>query len=289
MAQIAGAGRNRSSYVLLNYRHDGLGPLQQLFIENNLRRVRDDIADAVGATNEIPLYGLIDGVVGLHRVTIIPGRTLVPFFVPVLQPDPMRYRDSYVNETYLETRLRLGSTFNMVQKLRLMLNWQQGGRLHQGLYQRSRRLDFWTWVGRADYTYQWGKLQVTPQYKFLLLRQVDREQDQALRSEWRSIPILRLEYLLMRRTLLRAGIQGLGALPYRREDSVSRRESFEQRTVFATLTNHSRYFGYQLVTIAGFSRDRKAFDVEFQRFRERDGWELFVRALIGFAEFGRPI
>lgn len=34
----------------------------------------------------------------------------------------------------------------------------------------KRRLDFWTSVSRMDFTYRWGRLSVTPQYKFMLVR-----------------------------------------------------------------------------------------------------------------------
>ena len=60
----------------------------------------------------------------------------------------------------------------------------------RGSFQHKRRLDLWTVVSRADYTWYWGKLSVTPQFKFLLLREVDQAADVALRSEFRTIPIL---------------------------------------------------------------------------------------------------
>jgi len=53
--------------------------------------------------------------------------------------------------------------------------------------QVERRLDFWTWVSRLDYTKRWGKLSLTPQYKFMLLRLTDQERDVDLLSEHRSM------------------------------------------------------------------------------------------------------
>ena len=83
----------------------------------------------------------------------------------------------------------------------------------------------------------------------------------------------------MPRTLLRVGVQGFGPLPYRRRDDTSERRSSEQHTTFFSLTNTSPYFGYELVTIVGFTRDHRNFET----------FEFFVRALVGFTEFGRPI
>ena len=125
-------------------------------------------------------------------------------------------------------------SLSLVQKLRLRLNWQQGGRLANERFQRQRRLDFWAVTSRADYTYQWGKLRAVPQFKFLLLRLQDQEADQALRSEYRVIPILKLRYPLMSRTVLQAGVQGWGPVPYRLENRTQGRESLEQRTMVVT-------------------------------------------------------
>ena len=168
-------------------------------------------------------------------------------------------------------------------------NWLQGGQLNQGFFQSARRQDFWTWVGRVQYSWRWRKVQLTWQYKLMALRLVDRGRDVRLQSEYRSIPIMRLEYPLSARTSLRAGVQGIGSLPYRRKDHVSSQRSFEQRTVFMTLINRSRYFGYDLVTIAGFSKDAMKFDLEAYKFAEFDTLSFFVRTLVGFTEFGRPI
>ena len=109
----------------------------------------------------------------------------------------------------------------------------------------------------------------------------------ALRSDYRMIPILKLRYPLTSRTTLQVGAQGWGPLPYRLNDRTEKRNSLEQRTAVVSLTNRSRYFGYDMYTIIGFSREELDFDERFQRFRNFDRWTLFVRNLIGFGEFGR--
>ena len=50
-----------------------------------------------------------------------------------------------------------------------------------------------------------------------------------------------LEYALLPRTTLRAGVQGLGPLLYRRRDDTSERQSFEQHTSFLSVINTSAY------------------------------------------------
>ncbi len=280
----ASGGRSHSTYALLSYRREGVASLRRLFFENQLRRVKDDIADGFNQFSRAVRLQLVDE---LDR----PGRGVFQDVVGRLErrPDRLFYQDSVVNETYLEGVLRLWSALNTVHKVRLRLNWQQGGRLSNGLFQRQRRLDFWAWTSRADYTWQWGRLRAVPQFKFLLLRLIDREDQRVLRSEYRVIPILKLRYALMSRTELQMGVHGWGPLPYRLADRTERRNSLEQRTAVITLTNNSRYFGYDMHTILGLRREELNWDDRFQRFRNFDGWSFFVRTLIGFTEFGQFI
>ena len=288
--EIAGSGRNRSTYALLTYRRRGMERSWRLFFENHLRRVQDDIGDDYVVTDENASRVENFSSDGL-RQEIQADKYLhhPPIFSGALVADLRSYQDSYVNETCLEGRFSLWTSLEVVQKLRLRFNWQQGGRLYNGLFQRERRLDLWTWVNRVQYTWRLGRLHLVPQYKFMLLRLTDQDRGIDLRSEFRSIPILRLEYPLLSRTSLRAGVQGWGPLPYRRRDGLALRNRFEQRTAFATLTNRSKYFGYDLVTIVGMAWDRKEYDAEFQRFRAFDSRTFFARTLVGFTEFGRPL
>ena len=293
--EVAGAGRNRSTYALLTFHREGIRRLRQLLFENNIRRVQDDIPDETTLLDETPGRGLMFGYRGLERASGFGG---VPIFSSRFRPDLLLYRDSFVNETFLAAHLRPLPDLGVQQELRLKVNWQQGGQQYNGLEQRDRRLDFWTWVSKTEYTWYWGKLRVKPQYKFILLRLKDQDADRRvdgtyggrdLRYETRSIPILRLEYPLMSRTFLRGGVQGFGPLQYRVKNQLREGQSFEQSTSFITLTNQSRYFGYDLYSVIGVSRGKKKFDDTFQQLREFDQWSVFVRTLVGFTEYGRPI
>lgn len=139
-----------------------------------------------------------------------------------------------------------------------------------------------------DYTWRWSDWELRPQFKFLILRLEDRAAELRLRSEYRVIPILLVKRPLLRRTILQAGVQGLGPAPYRVVVRTNESSSFEQRTAFVTLTNRSRYFGYELNTIVGIKRDRLKFDNVFLRNRNRNELTGFVRAVIGFGEYYRP-
>ncbi len=289
--EMAGGGRNRMTYGLVGYRWQGSGSWRRLFFENNLRHVQDDIPDEIMAFNVDagPRDSLFGGRGPFYIREEYPGTGIPAFIRYRFVLDPLYYRDSFVNETYLEGRVHPWPGLEAVQKFRLRFNWQREGRHNQGFFQSARRQDFWTWVSRVQYGWQWRKFRLVWQYKLMALRLVDRGREVRLQSEYRSIPIVRLEYPLSARTSLRAGAQGVGPLPYRRKDHVSSQRSFEQRTAFLTLTNRSRYFGYDLVTIMGFSKDAMKFDLEAYKFAEFDTWSFFVRTLVGFTEFGRSI
>ena len=285
--ELAGPGRNRTSYALLTLDVRGLGGRRLFFAENNFRRVRDDVADEYRVLDDTPIR---EWVFGFRGVNPLPGpREYQPFYTSEFVADVLRYEDSYVNESYADLDLSPWSTLKLRQKLRARFNWQQGGWLYNDTFQVKRRLDFYTSVTRLEVTKRWGKLSLTPQYKFMLMRLVDREREVDLISEYRSIPILRLDYHLMERTSVRAGLQGFGPIPYRLRDQIAGRKSFEQRTAFVTITNRTGYFGYELVTIIGVHKDHRDFDTNFQDVRNFDSLSLFVRALVGFTEYGRPI
>ena len=292
---LASGGRNRSAYALLTYRRAGLGHrLRELFFENNLRRVNDDIADPYNqlspAARLVRINPYSAGFSGMNAS--LHGNSLIR------RVDNILYQDSYVNETYLEGDLRPLSGLQVVQKLRLRINWQQGGRLPNEIQQRPRRLDFWTTVSRIQYTWALGKLTLMPQYKFMHLRLTDRDAERIgegkyasrdLQSRTTTIPILRISYRMLPRTKVQLGLQGFGSLPYKVDDHARSLEGFEQYTTTATVTNRSRYFGYDLHTIVGFSKERLIFDSRHQSFRNRDGFLFFIRGLMGFTEYGRML
>ena len=93
----------------------------------------------------------------------------------------------------------------------------------------------------------------------------------------------------MARTSLWAGFQGIGPFSYRVRDDTAGRNSYEQRTAFVTITNRSGYFGYELVTILGLNKVRREYDTKFADVRNFNSRSFFVRALVGFSDYSRPI
>ena len=294
--QVAGNGENRSTYMLFNYTRQGIFRLKRIFFENNFRRVEDTVADEYTFLDETPGRGLIFGYRGFERAPT--GESGIPIFTIRVASDPLSYQDSYVNETVLEGKLNPRSTLLIEQKVRLRMNWQQERETIFGFRQRDRRLDLWTWVSKIENSWNFRGLRIMPQYKFLLLRFEDQEADRkpgggyssrVLRHETRSIPIVRLELPIMKRTKLQAGFQGLGPLAYRVKDNVRESRSYKERNAFLNLINRSRYFGYDLYTLVGLSKNRRKYGDPARAADSFDTMGFFIRTLVGFTEYGRPL
>ena len=277
--EIEGGRANRSTYALLTYRRSGNQSLRRVFAENHFRRVEDSISDEYNVYTEDRQFTEVFRYFVHH---FFHGNAS---FLSRTRQDPLWYENSYVNESYVESWLRPWSTFNVVQKLRLRMNWQQGGRQSAGRIERKRRLDHWTMVNRIDYTWMIGRLSIQPKFKFQMIRFVDQDQDRVMRMEYETMPILQLTLPMMRRTTARLGIQGWGPLPYRFRNSARELDNFERRTLMATITNSSRYFGYDLYTIVGLHRDARTFDAPARKVADFDTLSFFVRGLIGFPDF----
>ena len=295
--QIAGPGRNHVSYALLNYRRRSAGKVRRLFFENNLRRVKDNIQDRYVSSTQRPTLGLYFDYRGYEAVRGAIQQALI-FQGARGQTDFLLYQNSLVNETNLEVDLRPLPDLQLDQRFRVRLNWQQEADLPGGISQNQRRLDYWTVITRGTYTWHWGRLMVRPRLKLMLLRLVDQDADRLpggnyasrrLISEYRVIPILLVSYPIMPRTDLKLGLQGFGPAPYRVKDQVDKARSFEQRIGFFTVTNRSLYFGYDLHTTIGLERNTRTFDDPFRQSSNIDTWSFFLRALIGFTEYGRVI
>jgi hypothetical protein len=275
--KIAG-GINQSTYALLTYRRQSPEHLRRVFFENHFRRVHDSIPDEYNILTENRQF------TGDYRYFVHFVYWGNRSFAGRPRQDLLWYENSYVNETYLENWVQPWSRLNLVQKIRLRVNWQRGGRQSGGFIAPTRRLDHWTVVNRIDFTWSFRKFSIQPKLKLQMVRLVDQEQDQTMRFEYELIPILLLSRPLAPRTTARLGIQGWGPVPYRFADKKRSLDSFERRTSIATITNESSYFGYKLFTIVGAVHDAQTFDSKVRKVSNFDTFSFFVRALVGFPD-----
>ena len=173
--------------------------------------------------------------------------------------------------------------------MRLRLNWQRGDNFASGFAEPKRLLNLWTVVSSVEYKHYWRRLTITPQFKFLLLRETDRTFDRSINSEYRLVPIVRAELPLMRRTRLQGGVQGFGRFPYRLKDEAEKRNSLKRYTSFVNIVNTASYFGYDLNIIMGVYKDHLEFDDPLLENAEFDRLDFSIRAYVGFPAYGRTV
>jgi hypothetical protein len=274
--QIAGGGQTRTAYGRFSCSGVQL-PIGALRLESELKRVRDDVDDDI-----LRWSSALQRDVGQATQELI--RLQRFYFEPEYASDPLEYRNSLVGRAYLDlvydrtAGLRLGLKTKVEQNRQFSL--QESG----GVRQPSDRIDLLTVVGKADYTWEWGRLEATPQVKYRLLRRTRRVLERPEADERTLMPILRARLRLTDRTELKAGAQGLPFLEYRVDDRADRRNSFRQRTYLFIVSNSSEYAGYHLSTNIGINMEKQTFTDPFRVYENTDYTAAFVRVLLGFAE-----
>jgi hypothetical protein len=106
--EVAGGGRNRAVYALLSYESGSREDRQWLRVENNLRRVQDDIRDDYitvdTRSDRTRFFGA--GRLALPNTDERRLQDKPPIFSGEFVRDLNQYKDSVVNETYLESPIR---------------------------------------------------------------------------------------------------------------------------------------------------------------------------------------
>ena len=136
-----------------------------------------------------------------------------------------------------------------------------------------------TMVNKVDYTYEHGRLRVSPQLKHIYQR--SKFPERAIPNQQRRwiMPILRGDFRLGPRTQLRTGIQGLPLLRERSLDSANPEQDFRRTTYTGFIQNSSNYLGYDLSMLMGIYRTRQVFTGSS---RPSSGFlEYFFRVFIG--------
>ncbi len=268
--QIAGGERTSFGYGRVSFRKENI-ELGGLFVENELKVVQDGIRDDYYTQKETVIRIMVEEI---SRPTWA--------FEPTLLKDPLNYRDSIVNRLYVETKFRGIRSLNVINSLKYELNYQRRRLFEDGTYQKRDVIRSLAMVNKLDYTWNIGRFKLTPQMKFLLLRRQRDNMDIPLDYEWSSIPIIRAEYWLTDRTVVRAGVQGFPGFSYRFIDYANFSNSFRMRTAMMLLTNKYSYFGYDANITLGLSYENKRYDDVSRRFDNFNVYRVFVNAFLGF-------
>jgi hypothetical protein len=253
ISQPAGAGRNRADYAELRY-SAAAEDRTSLDFSYRVRRVRDDIAD--------PVYRVVvDPLSATNRSVKI-------------QHDQLLMRDSWVNTLFLEGRHTAPWGVKLMGATKLDVNSLTGDQAEAG-----GRITDWYLVGKTDATYRRGRLSVMPMAKLLThMRRAPANVGLDLRM-YEVFPILRLDYQLGPRTVVRSGVQGIPGWPHQHRDLESSLSDFDARHFILIVQNSTNYTGYELSINMGFRSSRTRF-VGTPSKRVHRSKEFFVQARV---------
>ena len=275
---IMGGGNNKMSYGRMQLEHEEVG-FGRVRAEANIKRVKDDIPDLVVRYDE-KLSGTSE-----RDPTMRPGWSQGYWLQYGLSrvEDELRYRNSLVGRFHFETHFTKVKGLNLVNKTKFEINQQKEGRLDNGMFQEGDRIDLIALVNRANYTWKIGrKVEIIPQLKQMFLKRKRRNALLPDDHQWALVPILKMNYWLTSKTVVRAAGEGLPKLPYRVSDLATERESFDRWTYTVYLTNWSGYFGYQIATIVGLVFDKRDYEDPHREIEDLSTTSVFFRVIVGY-------
>lgn len=258
--QMAGEGRNRSTYVKAEYsiRREGLGTVGLYYTGE---RVYDSIRDPV------------------YQVVITPLAQKAQNIAIDVRSDPLLMRNSTVHRAFLSTGYTGIKGLNVVNKILYERNGLHKDSFEDGTSQSDAQITRSTLVSKADYTYRFGDLSVTPMVKFMLERQKASDRVVLSRHTYTLFPIIRAAYRLSPKTTVKLGVQGLSGFKHRFRNPDNASEDSDATHYILAVQHRSMYAGYGLGISLGYRSTRTEWvglpDAPVRRFRE-----LFIQAWV---------
>ena len=236
--------------------------------------VEDDIPDPVFGLGRSPIYFEPDV---LPPESLSDEERLNPLGIPVLQPDPLLFRDSWVNRFYVKGQ------FTRIENLLVEVSSRYDrNRQHSIGDQSSNTISDRAYVARIGYTWNpWRALRVIPQVKWLSQDLRDDDGTVLEIDEQFFYPILRLEYPISSRTTIKAGAQGFPILESSYRNGVSPDVDFDEKVYLVQLNNTSNYVGYEVNVNLGYERRQRRFLDKSRRDQDLDFHRFFLRVIAG--------
>jgi hypothetical protein len=176
-----------------------------------------------------------------------------------LIPDLLPNRDSFSNLTYVEWGLWSIPDVNIRNIVSFEFIDLGGENPSDPQLRRPGNASEFAMVNKIDYTWRHGRFTVMPQFKHIFQRDKQPERELPDRQRRWIMPILRVDYQLGPRTILKTGIQGLPILRETSKDSANPSGDFRRSTYTAFLQNSSNYQGYDLSILLGVFRTKQVF------------------------------
>ena len=268
--QILGGGRNKMRYGKAEYTKD-VPTLGKLHAVNFLKKVKDTIPDEVFRYSYNTTFGPLGPITPVGTTGVNPA-DLVGIGLTAFEDRPLRMEDSVVNTTFAEGRFKWFPGFTLRSNVQLDLNFQQETAL-----QEANRIQDWTSVVAAGYEWARGNWTVRPQLKYMAQRTTDQKDVVQPVYETFSYPILRIDYALSPRTVLKFGVQG----PSRYHNLINDSTDYRSEDYMAMVTNTSSYSGYELSLNAGYQLKQRRMDDRSREIEDIDYSLFFVRMIVG--------
>ncbi|MEW6750442.1 MAG: hypothetical protein AB1505_05625 [Candidatus Latescibacterota bacterium] len=251
--QRAGDGRNVAEYTEIRYTRAQPGR-SSLEADLRIQRVRDDLPDPV------------------YRVVVDPLSSTSSSVR--IQHDPLLARRSWVNTAFVQGQLEPRAGLHLVGAGKLEVNTRAEDPRRAG-----RNLLDGYWVAKADWAHRRGPLILMPMAKCLYHRRLAPSEVLLDQETVEAFPILRLDWMLGERTVLRAGGQGLPGWPHLYRDAESGTSDYNARHYIVVVQNSTNYTGYELSIDMGFRASRTRF-VGLPSKRVHRVKEFFVQARV---------
>lgn len=248
--------------------------LVDIYAVERLKRVEDDIGDDIFGLRRNPIYFEPDVI---PIVPLTDEEVLNPLGDAELLRDPLLQRDSWVNTFYGRANLIRVPNFNLELTVKYENNFQRSG-----ITQPDNHIADLATVLRTDYTWNaWRALRVIPQFKWLRQRLQDDENQSLQIHENFLYPILRLEYPLSSRTVVKLGGQGFPFLQSNYRNGLTPDADFDSEVYLALLSNTSTYVGYQINVNVGYEKRIRTFLDRTRSDQDIDYTRIFLRIIAG--------
>ncbi|MDA1280600.1 MAG: hypothetical protein O3B95_11300 [Chloroflexi bacterium] len=241
--QIAGSGGNEVNYGRVSAQRQ-LTPTVWVRADHETKSVKDDIHN--------PYFDFV-----LREQT--QGR-LIPF--QFFFPDEIEYRDSFVHRGLWHGKYRPNSRWEFNAKARYEMNSQSATTLIDGTRLPKDNFDFIGFLAKGGYVRNLGHWSLMPRVKVQYMKRDRQSVALPVVEELLIAPILRADYHLTSRTMIRFGIQGMPLLNDRRIDYRDGDNDSNQHTYLLTYYNRSDYGGYKVGTEVGAEYKLQDFDLQ---------------------------
>ena len=196
-----------------------------------------------------------------------------------LAPDLLQNRKSVNNLTYFEWGVWAVPGLNVRNILSFNRIDLDGEVLDDPLMAKPGEITHFSMINKLDYTLKKGRFKLLPQFKHIYQYSKFPEREIPDRQRRWIMPILRLDYRIGPRTVLKTGIQGFPLLGEKSVDTANPERDFRRRTYTAFIQNQSNYRGYDLSILMGLFRTKSTY---IRSLRPSSGTlEYFFRIYIG--------